>query len=142
MKFCYLEYHSTKCGSNLQTYKDAAPHNLGLQISGISRQQILFMLVTVGAQYSHLHQVLLLFLFYHPYPLWLYHCCWPMVPSLIFRSQSFFRFQTQSQTNTEIRWRICCCQIRWSEKWTWLHCLWCCDKARKKLTSTWRHEVT
>ena len=58
MKFCYVEYHSTKCGSDLQTYKDV-PHNFGLQISGISRQQILSMLVTLGAQYSHLHQVLL-----------------------------------------------------------------------------------
>ena len=59
MKFCYVEYHSTKCGPDLQTYKDDVPHNFGLQISGISRQQILSMLVTLGAQYSHLHQVLL-----------------------------------------------------------------------------------
>ena len=59
MKFCYVEYHSTKCGSDLQTYKDDLPHNFGLQISGMSRQQILSILVTLGAQYSHLHQVLL-----------------------------------------------------------------------------------
>ena len=59
MKFLYVEYHSTKCGSDLQTHKDDVPHNFGLKISGISRQQILSMLVILGAQYSHLHQVLL-----------------------------------------------------------------------------------
>ena len=59
MTFCYVEYHSTKCGSDLQTYKDDVPHNFGLKISGVSRQQILSMIVALGAQYSHLHQVLL-----------------------------------------------------------------------------------
>ena len=52
MKFCYVEYHSTKCGSDLQTYKDDVPHKFGLQISGISRQQILSMLVTLGAVFT------------------------------------------------------------------------------------------
>ena len=57
MKFCYVEYHGTKCGSDLQTYK-MTYHNFGLQMSGISRQQILSMLVTLQAQYSHLLPIL------------------------------------------------------------------------------------
>ena len=48
-----------KYGSDLQTYKHKVAENLGLQISGISRQQTLSMLVSIGAQHSHLHQVLL-----------------------------------------------------------------------------------
>ena len=58
-KFCYIAYHSTKCGSDLQTYKGDVPFDLGLQISGISMQQIISMPASVRAQYSHLHQVLL-----------------------------------------------------------------------------------
>ena len=37
--FSRLEYHSSKCGSNLQTFKHDVPENIGLQISGNSRQQ-------------------------------------------------------------------------------------------------------
>ena len=59
MDFSRIEYRGIKCGSELQTYKHNVPENLGLQISGISRQQTLSMLVSIGAQHSHLHQVLL-----------------------------------------------------------------------------------
>ena len=54
-----LEYYSAKWGSDLQTFKHDVLENLGLQISGISRQQAPSMLVSIGAQHSHLHQVLL-----------------------------------------------------------------------------------
>ena len=36
-----MEYRGIKCRSELQTYKHNLPENLGLQISGISRQQAL-----------------------------------------------------------------------------------------------------
>ena len=36
--FSHLEYHNTKSGSDLQTFKHDMLENLGLQISGISRQ--------------------------------------------------------------------------------------------------------
>ena len=49
----------TKYGSDLQTFKNDTLENLGLSISGISRQQTLYMLVSIGTQHSHLHQVLL-----------------------------------------------------------------------------------
>ena len=54
MKFSRVEYYSTKCGSDLQTFKHDVLEN-GLQISGISRQQTPSMLVSTGAQDSHLH---------------------------------------------------------------------------------------
>ena len=57
MDFSRREYRGIKCESDLLTYKHNAPENLGLQISGISWQQTLSMLVSVGAQHSHLHQV-------------------------------------------------------------------------------------
>ena len=47
-----MEYSSIKSGSDLKTYKHNAPENLGLQISGISSQQTLFMLVSIRAQHS------------------------------------------------------------------------------------------
>ena len=59
MDFPHIEYRKIKCRSDLQTYKHNVPENLGLQISGISKQQTLSMLVSIGAQHSHLHQVLL-----------------------------------------------------------------------------------
>ena len=40
-------------------FKHDVLENFRLQISGISRQQTPFMLVFIGAQHSHLHQVLL-----------------------------------------------------------------------------------
>ena len=42
------EYNSTKCKSDLQTYKHDVLENLGLQISGISRQQASSILVSIG----------------------------------------------------------------------------------------------
>ena len=121
MKFSRLEYLSTKWGSDLQTFKQDILKNLGLQISGISRQQTFSMLVSIGAQ---IH-ICTMFCckFYHTHHLWLHHCCWPdhsqnschkqlellilsvqecMVTSRIFRSQSFFRFLTQCQKKAEI----------------------------------------
>ena len=59
MDFSSIKYRRIKCGSDIQMYKHNVPENLGLQISGISRQQTLSMLVSIGAQHSHLHQVLL-----------------------------------------------------------------------------------
>ena len=122
MDFSRIEYRGIKCGSELQTYKHNVPENLGLQISGISRQQTLSMLVFLGAQHSICTRFC--YLFYHPHHLWLHYCCWQdhsqnschnqlepfillvqgsMVASQIFRSQSFLRFLTQYQTKTEIR---------------------------------------
>ena len=66
-KFSRLKYHSTKCGSGLQTYKHDVTKDHGLQISGISRQQAPSMLVSIGAQHSHLHQVLLPILPFTPF---------------------------------------------------------------------------
>ena len=57
--FAHREYRRIKCRSDLQTYKHKVPENLGLEISGISRQHTLSMLVSIRAQHSHLHQVLL-----------------------------------------------------------------------------------
>ena len=37
--FSCPEYYSTKCWSDLQTFKHNVPENLGLQISGISRNR-------------------------------------------------------------------------------------------------------
>ena len=74
-KICHIEYQSTKCRSDLQTYKHNILQNLGLQISGISRQQTLLMLTSIGAHHSHLHQICCLF--YHPHHLWLHHYFWP-----------------------------------------------------------------
>ena len=59
MDFAHREYRRIKCRSDLQTYKHKVPENLGLKISGISRQHTLSMLVSIRAQHSHLHQVLL-----------------------------------------------------------------------------------
>ena len=59
MDFSRVEYRGIKCGSDLQTYKHNITKNPGLQISGISRQQTLSVLVTNGVQHSHLHQILL-----------------------------------------------------------------------------------
>ena len=67
MKFSCLEYHSAKCGSDLQTLKHDVLKNLGLQIPGIPRQQTPSMVVSIGAQHSHLHQVLLPVLPYMPF---------------------------------------------------------------------------
>ena len=68
MKFSCLEYHSTKYGSDLQTPKHDVLKNLGLQIPGIPRQQTTpSMVVSIGAQHSHLHQVLLPVLPYMPF---------------------------------------------------------------------------
>ena len=67
MKFSCLEYHSIKYGSDLQMFKHDVLKNLGLQISGISRQQTPSMLVSIGARHSHLHQVLLPILPYTPF---------------------------------------------------------------------------
>ena len=44
---------------DLQTCKHNVTEDLSLQISEISRQQTLSMLVSIGAQHPHLHQVLL-----------------------------------------------------------------------------------
>ena len=44
--FSRLENHSTKCGSDLQTFKHRVLENLGLRISGISRRQAPSMLVS------------------------------------------------------------------------------------------------
>ena len=57
--FSCIEYCRIKCGSDLQTYKHSIPQNRSLEISGISRQQTLSMLVSIETQHSHLHQVLL-----------------------------------------------------------------------------------
>ena len=38
-KFSQLEHHSKKCESDLQMFKHAVLESLGLQISGISREQ-------------------------------------------------------------------------------------------------------
>ena len=59
MDFAHREYRRIKCRSDLQTYKHKVPENLGLEISGISRQHTLSMLASIRAQHSHLHQVLL-----------------------------------------------------------------------------------
>ena len=59
MDFAHREYRRIKCRSDLQTYKHKVPENLGLQISEISRQHTLSMLVSIRVQHSHLHQVLL-----------------------------------------------------------------------------------
>ena len=59
MDFAHREYRRIKCRSDLKTYKHKVPENLGLEISGISRQHTLSMLVSIRAQHSHLHQVLL-----------------------------------------------------------------------------------
>ena len=59
MDFAHREYRRIKCRSDLKTYKHKVPENLGLEISGISRQHTLSMIVSIRAQHSHLHQVLL-----------------------------------------------------------------------------------
>ena len=46
-KFSRLEYHSTKCRSDLQTFKHNVLENIGLQISVISMQQTP-LLVSIG----------------------------------------------------------------------------------------------
>ena len=51
MEFYRIEYPSRKSGPDLKTCKRTAPENLGLKLSGISRQQTLFMLVSKGAQH-------------------------------------------------------------------------------------------
>ena len=51
-KFSGQGYHNTKWGSDLQKFKHDVLENLGLQISGISRQQIPSMLVSIGVQHS------------------------------------------------------------------------------------------
>ena len=61
------EYHSTKCGYDLQMFKHDVLENLNLQISEISRRQTPSMLVFVRAQYSHLHQILLPILPFTPF---------------------------------------------------------------------------
>ena len=71
MDFPHIEYCRIKCRSDLQTYKHNLPENLALQISGISKQQTLSMLVSIGAQHSQ-H----CYLFYHSHYLWLHYCCW------------------------------------------------------------------
>ena len=48
-KFSRIEYHSTKCGSDLRVYKHDVTENLGLKISEISRQQTPSMLVSIEA---------------------------------------------------------------------------------------------
>ena len=65
--FLLEEYHSTKCGSDLQTFKYDVLENLGLQISGISRLQTPSMLVSILIQHSYLHQVLLPILQFIPF---------------------------------------------------------------------------
>ena len=55
MDFSCIKYRGIKCGSDLQTYKHNVSENLGLQISGISREQRLSMLVSIRAQHWHLH---------------------------------------------------------------------------------------
>ena len=132
MKFSCLEYHSTKCGSDVQTFKHDILKYLGLQISDISRQQTLSMLVSIGAQNFIYICIRFCCQFCPTHHLWLHHWCWPdhsqnsshkqlelliflvqecMVTSQIFRSQSVFRFLTQCQTKAEICWRTFC-QIR------------------------------
>ena len=74
-KICHIECQSTKCRSDLQTYKHNILQNLGLRISGISRQQTLLMLTSIETHHSHLHQICCLF--YHPHHLWLHHYFWP-----------------------------------------------------------------
>ena len=66
-KFSHLEYHSTKSGFDLQTFKHDVLDNIGLQISGISRQQTASMLISIGAQYSHFHKVLFPILPFTPF---------------------------------------------------------------------------
>ena len=66
-KFSCLEYHGRKCGSDLKTFKQDVLENLKLQISEIFSQQTRSMLVSIGAQYSHLHQVLLAGLLVTPF---------------------------------------------------------------------------
>ena len=53
-----LKKYANKNISDLQTFKHNLLQNLGLQISEVSRQKTPSMLVSIGAQYSHLHQVL------------------------------------------------------------------------------------
>ena len=67
MKFIRLEYHSTKCGLIYKRSNGDVLKNLRLQISGISRQQTPSMLVSIAAQNSHLHQVLLPILPFIPF---------------------------------------------------------------------------
>ena len=55
----YLEIIYFFCLSRTKTTSDLQRQRLGLQISGISRKQKLSMLVSIGAQHSHLDQVLL-----------------------------------------------------------------------------------
>ena len=52
MDFSRIEYRGIKCGSDLKTYKQNVPENLGLQTSGISRQQTLSTLVSIGAPFT------------------------------------------------------------------------------------------
>ena len=129
MKFSRLEYHSTKSGSHLQTFKHDVLENLGLQISGTSRKMTQSMLVSTGVQHSHLHQVLLPVLPFRPFVDTLLpwpdhsHSCHKelellilsaqecMVTSRIFQSSSFFRFLTVWKTKAEICWSTFC-QIR------------------------------
>ena len=141
-KFSRLEYYSTKCGSDLQKFKYDVAENLGLQISEISRQQIPPMLVSIGVQHSHLHQVLLQIPAIHTicdyitaagqlthriaaisswnFSFFLVQEC--MVTGWFFGSQSFFKFLTQCLSEAEICWGTFC-QIRWSENGTCIYCL-------------------
>ena len=67
-------------------FKHDVLENLGLQIQGFSREQIASMLVSIGAQHSHLPEVLLPFFisqvlfapgFVIPFtPFLAHHCCW------------------------------------------------------------------
>ena len=60
-----LENHITKYQCDLQRFKHNALVNLGLQISGSSKQQKLI-LVSIEVQHLHLHQVLLSILPFTP----------------------------------------------------------------------------
>ena len=125
-KFSCLEYHTTKCGSDLQTFKHDLLENLGYQISGIYRQPTPSMLVSIRAQYLHFLQVSQPILLFLPFvaallllarPIaainnWNFWFC--RLKSAWFQSQSSFQFLTQCHTEADICWRTFC-QITWSE---------------------------
>ena len=91
-KFSRLENHITKYRSDLRTLNQDILENLGLQMSGISRQHTPSMLVSIGEQHSYLHQVLLPILPSHN--LWLHHCVTHRIPIISNWNFCFFRFKS------------------------------------------------
>ena len=112
--FSCLEYHSSKCGSNLQTFEHDVLENLGLQISGISRQQTPSLIRSKAFTFAPgflanftIHTICGYIIaagqITHRIPAirnWNFLICWfksVWLHSQIFQSQSFFQFLTHCQ---------------------------------------------